>query len=63
MKAYALRSYGSPDQLELTELDMPVPAAGEVTPVVGRHYSFREIPEAGAYAEQGHATGKIAVTV
>jgi NADPH:quinone reductase-like Zn-dependent oxidoreductase len=30
MKAFILRSYGSPDQLELTAKDTPVPAAGEV---------------------------------
>jgi NADPH:quinone reductase-like Zn-dependent oxidoreductase len=30
MKAFVLRSYGSPDQLRLTTVDTPVPAAGEV---------------------------------
>ncbi len=30
MKAFTLRSYGSPDRLELTETDVPVPADGEV---------------------------------
>jgi len=30
MKAFVLRSYGSPDQLELTEVDTPVPADDEV---------------------------------
>jgi NADPH:quinone reductase-like Zn-dependent oxidoreductase len=30
MKAFVLRSYGSPDLLDLTELDEPVPAADEV---------------------------------
>jgi NADPH:quinone reductase-like Zn-dependent oxidoreductase len=30
MKAFILRSYGSPDQLELMAMDTPVPAAGEV---------------------------------
>ena len=30
MKAFVLRSYGSPEQLELTEVDTPVPAADEV---------------------------------
>ena len=30
MKAFVLRSYGSPDHLDLTALDTPVPAAGEV---------------------------------
>src|SRR5689334_15437841 len=30
MKAYTLRSYCSPDQLEPTDVDKPVPAAGEV---------------------------------
>jgi len=30
MKAFVLRSYGSPDHLDLTALDTPVPTAGEV---------------------------------
>ncbi len=30
MKAFVLRSYGSPGQLDLTAVDTPVPAAGEV---------------------------------
>jgi NADPH:quinone reductase-like Zn-dependent oxidoreductase len=30
MKAFVLRSYGSPDQLDLTAVDTPVPAADEV---------------------------------
>jgi NADPH:quinone reductase-like Zn-dependent oxidoreductase len=30
MKAYVLRSYGSPDHLDLTDVDTPVPAADEV---------------------------------
>ena len=30
MKAFVLRSFGSPDQLTLTDVDEPVPAAGEV---------------------------------
>lgn len=36
---------------------------GEVTPVIDRQYRFREIPEAIAYQEQGHATGKAVVTI
>jgi len=30
MKAFVLRSYGSPEHLDLTDVDTPVPAAGEV---------------------------------
>src|ERR1700712_2596139 len=30
MKAFVLRSYGSADDLELTDVDQPVPGAGEV---------------------------------
>jgi NADPH:quinone reductase-like Zn-dependent oxidoreductase len=35
MKAFVLRAYGSPEQLELRELATPVPAAGEVLVRVG----------------------------
>ena len=30
MKAFVLRSYGSPDHLDLAAVDTPVPAPGEV---------------------------------
>jgi NADPH:quinone reductase-like Zn-dependent oxidoreductase len=36
---------------------------GEVVPVIGRNYAFDEIPEAIAYQEQGHANGKVVVTI
>ena len=36
---------------------------GEVVPVIGRSYPFHEIPEAIAYQEQGHATGKVVITI
>jgi NADPH:quinone reductase-like Zn-dependent oxidoreductase len=37
--------------------------AGEVTPVIGRSCAFNEIPEAIAYLEQGHATGKVVIAI
>jgi NADPH:quinone reductase-like Zn-dependent oxidoreductase len=37
--------------------------AGTVTPVIDRTYSFGELPEAIRYLEQGHARGKVIVTV
>jgi NADPH:quinone reductase-like Zn-dependent oxidoreductase len=37
--------------------------AGEVTPVIDRRYSFEEIPAAVRYQEEGHAAGKVVVTV
>jgi NADPH:quinone reductase-like Zn-dependent oxidoreductase len=36
---------------------------GAVTPVIDRTYSLSEVPEAIGYLEQGHARGKVAVTV
>jgi NADPH:quinone reductase-like Zn-dependent oxidoreductase len=36
---------------------------GRVTPVIDRVHSFAEIPEALRYQEEGHATGKVVVTV
>ena len=37
--------------------------AGEVTPVIDRTYSLTEAPEAIRYLEEGHARGKIVLTV
>ena len=37
--------------------------AGEVTPVIDRTYSLSEAPEAIRYLEEGHARGKVVITV
>ena len=37
--------------------------AGKVTPVIDRCYTLREVPEAIRYLEEGHARGKVAITV
>ncbi len=37
--------------------------AGKVTPVIDRTYKLSEVPEAIGYLEQGHARGKVVITV
>jgi NADPH:quinone reductase-like Zn-dependent oxidoreductase len=37
--------------------------AGELTPVIDRTYSLSEVPEAIRYLEEGHARGKVVLTV
>jgi len=37
--------------------------AGKVTPVIGKTYSLSEVPEAMRYLEEGHARGKVVITV
>jgi NADPH:quinone reductase-like Zn-dependent oxidoreductase len=37
--------------------------AGTVTPVIDRQFEFREIPEALRYLGDGHAQGKVVITV
>ncbi|HVM57137.1 MAG TPA: zinc-binding dehydrogenase, partial [Gaiellaceae bacterium] len=37
--------------------------AGEITPVVDRAYLLREAAQAIGYLEQGHARGKVVITV
>jgi NADPH:quinone reductase-like Zn-dependent oxidoreductase len=36
---------------------------GQVTPVIDRSYSLSEVPDAIRYSEQGHARGKIIITL
>jgi NADPH:quinone reductase-like Zn-dependent oxidoreductase len=38
-------------------------AAGDVVPVIDRHYPLRAVPEALRYLEEGHAWGKVVITV
>ena len=37
--------------------------AGKVTPVIDRTYSLGDVPEAIRYLEEGHARGKVVITV
>jgi NADPH:quinone reductase-like Zn-dependent oxidoreductase len=37
-------------------------AAGKVTPVVDRRYPLNKAADAMAYAEEGHARGKVVIT-
>ena len=37
--------------------------AGKVTPVIDRTYPLCEVPEAIRYLEEGHARGKVVITV
>jgi NADPH:quinone reductase-like Zn-dependent oxidoreductase len=38
-------------------------AAGKVAPVIDRRYPLSEVPEALRYLEEGHAKGKVVITV
>ena len=37
--------------------------AGKVKPVIDRCYPLSEVPEALRYLEEGHARGKVVITV
>jgi NADPH:quinone reductase-like Zn-dependent oxidoreductase len=37
--------------------------AGKITPVIDRHYKLKEVPEAIRYLEEGHARGKVVITL
>jgi len=37
--------------------------AGKVVPVIDRRYPLSELPEALRYLEEGHALGKVVITV
>jgi NADPH:quinone reductase-like Zn-dependent oxidoreductase len=37
--------------------------AGKVVPVIDRRYPLSEVPEAIRYLEEGHARGKVIITV
>jgi NADPH:quinone reductase-like Zn-dependent oxidoreductase len=37
--------------------------AGKITPVIDRRYRLAETPEAIRYLEEGHARGKVVITV
>ena len=37
--------------------------SGQVTPVIDKRYSLSEVPEAIRYLEEGHARGKVIITL
>ena len=37
--------------------------SGKLTPVIDRTYPLAEVPEAIRYLEEGHARGKVVITV
>jgi NADPH:quinone reductase-like Zn-dependent oxidoreductase len=37
--------------------------AGKVVPVIDRRYPLSEVPEALRYLEEGHAKGKVVITL
>ena len=37
--------------------------AGKITPVIDRTYPLAEVPEAIRYLEEGHARGKVVISV
>ncbi|MFV1971577.1 MAG: zinc-binding dehydrogenase, partial [Acidimicrobiia bacterium] len=37
--------------------------AGDVTPVIDRSYKLSDVPNAIRYLEEGHAQGKVVITV
>jgi NADPH:quinone reductase-like Zn-dependent oxidoreductase len=51
-----------PNRADMTVL-AELLAAGEVVPVIDRSYPLSEVPTAVAYVEQGHAQGKVVITV
>jgi NADPH:quinone reductase-like Zn-dependent oxidoreductase len=47
------------DMIQLADLMQ----AGKVTPVIDRRYKLSEVPDAIRYLEEGHARGKVVITV
>jgi NADPH:quinone reductase-like Zn-dependent oxidoreductase len=56
-------SVGGPAKQELLVTLAKLIEDGQVTPVIGRRYPFRDLPRAIAEQENGHVAGKVVVTV
>jgi NADPH:quinone reductase-like Zn-dependent oxidoreductase len=56
----AMMTKVSPDDLSLLR---ELLAAGKLRPVIDRSYELSEVPQAIAYLEEGHARGKVVITV
>jgi NADPH:quinone reductase-like Zn-dependent oxidoreductase len=54
--------FGPPNQKDVVFL-IELFEAGKVVPVIDRRYPLSEVPEALRYLEEGHARGKVVITV
>ena len=60
---HKLRTFISTGHKEDLQFLKELIEAGKVTPVTDRTYSLSEVPEAIRYLEEGHARGKVVITV
>jgi len=58
-----LRMFVAKAHYEDLQFLMELIEAGKITPVIDRAYPLREVPEAIRYLEEGHARGKVVITV
>ena len=67
MKAIVCHNYGPPDVLKCEEEDLStlrdLMEVGKITPVIDRRYRLSEVAGAMRYLEEGHARGKIVITL
>jgi NADPH:quinone reductase-like Zn-dependent oxidoreductase len=71
LKAFMLSPFVSQEFVfllaDLTQEDLTLMGdfiqAGKVTPVIDRRYRLNEVPEAIAYLEEGHARGKVIISL
>jgi NADPH:quinone reductase-like Zn-dependent oxidoreductase len=61
-KKIGLNAYDSNNKEDLAFLE-ELFEAGKVVPVIDRLYSLSEVPEAMRYLEEGHALGKVVITM
>jgi NADPH:quinone reductase-like Zn-dependent oxidoreductase len=61
-KKIGLMETAKPNQKDLVFIKELL-AGGKVVPVIDRTYTLSEVPEAIVYLEQGHAKGKVVITV
>ena len=58
----AIMFLASPNQQDLSLMSEWI-SSGKVTPVIDRCYKLSEVPEAVRYLEQGHARGKVVISL
>jgi len=67
LTAVFVRQQGSPFVASTTGKDLvtlgELIEAGKVTPVIDRTYALRDAPEAFRYLDEGHARGKVVISV
>ncbi|MDP3936721.1 MAG: zinc-binding dehydrogenase [Deltaproteobacteria bacterium] len=62
MKALRIEKYGGPEVMQIAEVFVPEPGAGEVRAVVGKTFALDDAVDAFNHMQRRESIGKVIIT-